>query len=118
MVARILIGAALLSLAVPAHAEDWDFVLVNKTGKTIKTIELSDAGKGEWKAERLEEDMVYDPIRPGTSHTVKFDKSGCAVDVRLTFSDDSQTVFTKFNACDYAFGDFAFKGDLPVVKGS
>jgi hypothetical protein len=118
MVARILIGAALLSLAAPALAEDWDFVLVNKTGKTIKTIELSEAGKGEWKPESLAEDMVHDPVRPGTSHTVKFDKVACSVDVRLTFDDDSQTVFTKFNACDNAFGDFAFKGDLPVVKGS
>ena len=118
MVARLLIGAALLTLAAPAYAEDWDFVLVNKTGKTIKQIELSESGKDAWAQERLEEDRVNDPVRPGTSHTVHFDKTACAVDVRLTFSDGSQAVFSKFNACDNAFGDFAFKGELPVVKGS
>ncbi len=118
MVAKILFGAALMVVAVPAHAEDWDFVLVNKTGKTIKTVETSGAGKAEWVTEKLAEDMVHDPVRPGTNHTVHFDKTACKIDIRLTFSDDSQTVWSNFDACDNAFGDFAFKGDVPVVKGS
>jgi len=118
MIAKLLIGAALVAVAVPAHAEDWDFVLVNKTGKTIKAIELSEAGKAQWAKEKLEEDRVNDPVRAGTSHTVHFDKTSCSIDVRLTFADDSQTVWSKFNACDYPFGDFAFKGEVPVVKGS
>ena len=50
--------------------------------------------------------------------TVHFDKKECTLDVRLTFSDDVQAVFSKFNACDNAFGEFSFKGELPVVKGS
>ena len=118
MVAKFLIGAVLLTAAVPAYAAEQEFVLVNKTGKTIKTIEVSDVGKGEWTPETLDEDMVHDPIRPGTNHTVHFDKDQCSVDVRLTFADDSQAVFTNFNACDNAFGDFSFKGELPIVKGS
>jgi hypothetical protein len=118
MVAKFLIGAVLLTAAAPAYAEAWDFVLMNKTGKTIKTIELSDSGKAEWAQETLDADMVHDPVRPGTNHTVHFDKKACAVDVRLTFNDDSQAVFSNFNACDNAFGDFSFKGEAPVVKGS
>jgi hypothetical protein len=118
MVARILIGAALLSLAAPAYAEDWDFVLVNKTGKSIKLIELSESGKAAWVQEKLDEDMVNDPIRPGVNHTVHFNKTGCSLDVRLTFNDGSQAVWSNFNPCDFAFGDFSFKGELPVVKGS
>jgi hypothetical protein len=118
MVARFLIGAALIAVAAPAYAEDWDFVLTNKTGKTIKTVELSDSGKAQWAQEKLDEDMVHDPIRPGTNHTVHFDKNACSVDIRLTFADDTQAVFTNFNACDNAFADVSFKGDLPVVKGS
>jgi len=117
MVAKFLIGAVLLAVAAPAYAAEQEFVLVNKTGKTIKTIELSDVGKGEWVPETLDEDMVHDPVRNGMSHTVHYDKS-CSVDVRLTFSDGSQSVFGKFNACDYAFGDFSFRGELPVVKGT
>lgn len=118
MVAKLLIGVALLAVAMPAYAEDWDFVLMNKTGKTIKMIELSDSGKAEWAQETLDAEMVHDPVSPGTNHTVHFDKKACSVDVRLTFNDDSQAVFNNFNACDNAFGDFSLKGDLPVVKGS
>lgn len=118
MAKRIMIGAALLSLAAPAYAEAWDFVLVNKTGKTIKAIELSGAGTAQWTKERLEEDVVNAPVRPGANHTVHFDKTACKIDVRLTFSDDSQAVFGNFDTCANAFGEFAFKGDAPVVKGS
>lgn len=118
MRAKLAIGAALMSLAAPAGAEDWDFVLVNKTGKTIKTVEVTDAGQAQWAKEKLEDDVQNGPIRPGESHTVHFAKNTCKIDVRLTFSDDSQSVFSNFNACDNAFGDFAFKGEIPVVKGS
>jgi len=118
MVAKLMIGAVLLAAATPAVAEDWDFVLVNKTGKTVKTIELSDTGKAAWVAERLEEGRVNDPVRSGASHTVHFDKTSCKVDVRLTFADGGQTVWSNFNVCDYPFGEFAFKGEVPVVKGS
>jgi hypothetical protein len=117
MVAKFLIGAVLLATASPVFAAEQEFVLVNKTGKTIKTIEVSDVGKAEWMPETLDADMVHDPVRSGSNHTVHYDKA-CAVDVRLTFADDSQAVFGNFNACDNAFGDFSFKGDLPVVKGS
>ena len=118
MVAKLMIGAVLLAAATPAVAEDWDFVLVNKTGKTIKTVEVTDSGQAQWAKEKLEDDMANGPIRPGDNHTVHFSKNACKVDVRLTFGDDSQTVFSNFNVCDNAFGDFAFKGELPVVKGS
>ena len=118
MNAKLLIGAVLLAAAAPAHAEDWDFVLVNNTGKTVKGIELSSAGQAAWTSEQVEEDRENKPIRPGENHTVHFDKTECKVDVRLTFSDGSQTVFSNFDACDNAFGEFSFKGELPVVKGT
>ena len=117
MVAKFLISVVLLTAAVPAYAAEQEFVLVNKTGKTIKTVEVSEVGKAEWTPETLDEDMVHDPVRNGMNHTVHYDK-GCKVDVRLTFSDGSQSVFANFDACDYAFGDFSFKGELPVVKGT
>lgn len=118
MTAKLLIGAALLTAAAPAYAEAWDFVLVNKTGKTVKAVELSSAGQGAWVSEEVMEERENKPVRPGESHTVHFDKKECTLDVRLTFSDDVQAVFSKFNACDNAFGEFSFKGELPVIKGS
>ena len=118
MTARLLLGAALLAAAVPAHAEDWDFVLVNHTGKTISLIEISDSGKAAWAKEQLDDGIVNDPVRAGVSHTVRFDKTTCAVDVRVTFSDESQAVFTNFNACDNPIGDFSMKNGTPVARGT
>ena len=118
MTARLLLGAALLAAAVPAHAEDWDFVLVNHTGKTIKLIEVSDSGKAAWAAEELDEGIVHDPVRAGVSHTVRFEKTACAVDVRVTFSDDSQAVFIGFDACKNPVGDFSYRNGNPVARGT
>jgi hypothetical protein len=118
MLTRLLLGAALLAAAAPAHAEDWDFVLVNHTGQAIKTIEVSDTGKDQWAQEQLEEGMVHDPVRAGASHTVRFDKSGCSIDVRVTYPDGTQSVFTKFNACDNPIGDFSLKNGVPVARGT
>lgn len=120
MLKTIISAAALIALAAPAHAESWDFVLVNKTGKAVKTVEVSDSGKADWKKEALDEGRVTGEIKPGDNHTVHFEKDAkaCTVDVRMTFADDSQAVWTGFNVCNYAFGDFSLKGDLPVVKGT
>jgi hypothetical protein len=62
--------------------------------------------------------MANGPVKPGVNHTVHFAKNGCKLDVRLTFSDDSQGVWSGFNSCDHAFAEVAYKGELPVVKGS
>lgn len=116
----LLAGGLLLALASPAFAENWDFVLVNKTGKTIKLVEVSESGKADWKKERSDEDRPAPTIRPGQNHTVHFERGGqaCRFDVRMTFADDSQAVWTGFDVCKYAFGEFALNGDLPVVKGT
>jgi hypothetical protein len=120
MLKQILIGAALLALAAPAQAESWDFVLVNKTGKTVKLVEVSEAGTGNWTKEKREEDLGNGKIKPGDDHTVHFERTAktCKFDVRMTFDDDSQAVWTGFDTCKFAFGDFAMNGDLPVVKGT
>jgi len=117
---QIAIGAGLLALAAPAHAENWDFVLVNKTGKTIKLVEVSQTGLADWKKDKRDEDQGPSTIKPGDDYTVHFDKDGgvCKYDVRVTFDGDSQLIFPAFDACKYAFGDFALNGELPVVKGS
>ena len=116
---KLVTGALLLALAAPAHAEDWDFVLVNKTGKTIKQVELTQSGSDAWFKRKTEEGMVSD-IKPGVDHTVHFSKDAkaCRFDVRLTFDDDSTAVVQGLNVCDYAFADFTLKNGVLAVKGS
>lgn len=117
---KLLAGGLLLTAATPAFAEPWDFVLVNKTGKTIKLVEMSHAGAADWKKDKREEDQGPSTIKPGDDYTVHFEKDAgvCKYDVRVTFDGDSQLVFPAFDACKFAFGDFALNGELPVVKGS
>ena len=38
-----------LFVASPALAEDWDFVLTNGTGKSIKMVEIAPTGSTDWK---------------------------------------------------------------------
>ncbi|MGN6498421.1 MAG: hypothetical protein ACTHK5_13955 [Tsuneonella sp.] len=116
---KLLTGAILLIVAAPALADEWDFVLNNKTGKTIKMVELAPSGSQTWASEQTEQDRES-TIKPGASFTVHFtkDASACKFDVRLTYDDDSTAVFPALNVCDNAFADFSYNGATPVVKGS
>ena len=117
---RIALAAAMFAVAAPAHAESWDFVLVNKTGKSVKLVEVASAGSGTWSKEKRDEDRGPKSIKPGEDYTVHFEREAkaCKFDVRMTFEDDSQTVWPGFDVCKFAFGDFALNGETATVKGS
>ncbi|MGN3973760.1 hypothetical protein [Tsuneonella sp. SYSU-LHT278] len=118
---KLLVAATAMAGAAPALAENWDFVLVNKTGKTITLVEVSVAGSGNWKKDKRDEDIGSGTIKPGADYTVHFDKDAkvCKYDVRMTFEgDDTPVVWTGFDTCKFAFGDFALTNGLPTVKGT
>lgn len=116
---KLLIGAVLLALAAPVHGEDWDFVLVNLTGKTITQVELAPSGSGAWFKWKTEEDRSS-KIEHGADFTVHFNKAdkACRFDVRLTFDDNSTAVAPGLNVCDYAFADFSFRNGTLAMKGN
>ena len=115
----LVTGAMLLALAAPAHAEDWDFVLVNQTGKTIKQVEVAPSGSGAWAKWKTEEDRSSE-IKPGEDYTVHFTKGAkeCQFDVRLTFGDDTTAVAPGLNVCNFAFADFSLKNGSLAMKGN
>lgn len=118
---KLLVATIAMTVTSPALAENWDFVLVNKTGKTIQLVEVSVAGTGNWKKDKRDEDIGSGIIKPGADYTVHFDKDPkvCKYDVRLTFEgEDAPIVWTGFDTCKFAFGDFALNGGLPTVKGT
>lgn len=116
---KLVIGTLLLALAAPAHAEDWDFVLINKTSQSIKQVELTPSGSDAWSKWRTEEGISSE-IKPGADYTVHFSKDAkaCRFDVRVTFADDSTAVVPALNVCDFAFADFSFKNGTLTAKGS
>jgi hypothetical protein len=97
---------AALVVAVPAFADDWDFVLINSSGKSIKTIELAPTGTTTWQANKVDPDFKKEGavIKSGARTTVHFDKgSTCKYDVKATFEDDSNAVWSAINICDNSF---------------
>jgi len=117
----LLAGGMLLTTAAPAFAENWDFVLVNKTGKTMKLIEVSQSGANDWKKDIRDEDRGASTIGPGQEYTVHFEKDAkvCKFDVRITFDgNDTPVIWPAFDTCKFAFGDFSLANGVPTVKGS
>ncbi|RYD47219.1 MAG: hypothetical protein EOP60_17840 [Sphingomonadales bacterium] len=92
-------------MAAPALADDWDFILINGTGKGIKTIELAPTGTTTWQANKLDPEMKREPItKAGGRMTVHFDKGPtCKYDVKATFADDTNATWTNINICDNSF---------------
>ncbi len=96
---------AAMSVATPAFADAWDFVLTNNTGKEIKLIELAPTGTTTWQKNIIDEQIKKDPTtKPGARITVHFDKgTACKYDVKATFADDTSLVWTGVNVCDNSF---------------
>lgn len=98
-------AAAALLMAAPAFADDWDFVLINNSGKAIKAIELAPAGTTTWQANKVDAEAKKEAtVKAGGRMTVHFDKGpGCKYDVKATFADDSSGTWSNINVCDNAF---------------
>lgn len=118
---HIAIAAAFgLLAAAPALAEDWDFILINNSGKPIKTIEVSPAGAGTWVANKVDPDVKREAeIKAGGRTTVHFDKgSGCKYDVKAGFADGTSGVWSAIDICANSFVTIGYKGTTPVVTAN
>lgn len=103
---KLAVSAALvIAVAVPAFAEDWDFVLVNGAGKAIKSIQVAPTGTTSWQENKMDPDVKHDAeVKAGGRMTVHFDKgSGCKYDVKATFTDSSSAVWPALNVCDNSY---------------
>lgn len=117
----IVAAVAVAAMAAPALAEDWDFVLINSTGKLIKTVEISPAGAAKWQANKVEEDMAKsDGIKVGARMTLHFDKpeSQCRFDVKGTFDDGSSAVWSNINVCDNAYVTLKYANGAPTFTAN
>lgn len=113
-------SALVLAAATPALADDWDFMLVNNTGKLIEKIEVAPAGSGSWAENKVDPELKKDgKVKAGGKTTVHFDKGNqCKYDVRATFEDKSTAVWSGYNACDNSYLTIAFTGDKPTFKAN
>ncbi|MDQ0248305.1 hypothetical protein J2W22_000352 [Sphingomonas kyeonggiensis] len=101
-----LAAAAAIAVAAPAMADDWDFVLINNSGKPIKTVELAPTGTTTWQPNKVDPEFKKEDatVKPGGRMTVHFDKGAtCKYDVKLSFADSSSGVWTGINVCDNSY---------------
>ena len=112
--------AAAMIFAAPALAEDWDFILVNNTGKPIKSVEISPGGTGTWVANKVDPEMKREGVTgPGKRMTVHFDKgTGCKYDIKATFADDTSAIWSGINVCDNAYVTVNYANGTPTFKAS
>jgi opacity protein-like surface antigen len=104
MMKRSLIAILAVLLAAPACADEWVFVLINRTEKGITLIEVAPTGTAAWQVNQPDPDKASKPVtEPGARVTVRFDNGpGCAYDLRATFVDDSRAT-TRIDVCDNTY---------------
>ena len=116
---KAMMAVAAIGLAAPALAEEWDFILVNDSGKEIKTIELSPAGAATWVANKVEEGSTAKAVRPGGRTTVHFEKGDkCGYDIKATFDDDTSGVWSNINVCNNAYVTLRYRNGAPVFAAN
>ena len=105
MIKRIACAALAMSFAAPAFADDWNFVLINSTHKTIHSVEFAPSGTADWQRDKIDPELKHaGDVKPGARITVNFDKDGnCIYDLRLTFSNGSVEVWDGLNVCDNSY---------------
>lgn len=110
-----------LSIASPAVAEDWDFMLTNSTGKPIKSVELAVAGTPDFKPAANDAEVKREPVlKPGGRTTIRFDRPSnqCRFDLRATFEDATTQVFANANVCDNSYITVKLTGGKPSITAN
>jgi hypothetical protein len=113
-------GAALMAIASPALAEDWDTLLTNTTGKEIKKLEIAVAGSGTFVASQAEEGTVVKPVKNAAKTTLRYDKPDkqCRFDIKATFADDTNAVWTGFDACKNMYLTLVYRNNTPTFTAN
>ncbi|MHA6718772.1 hypothetical protein ACX40Y_04905 [Sphingomonas sp. RS6] len=120
MKTRIMIAVGALVASVPALAEDWDFILINSTGKTVTKVEIAAGGSDKWEADKVDEQAKGEKsVKPGARTTIHFDKgSGCKYDLRATFDDKTSAIWSGINVCDNSYVTIKYAGEKPTFTAN
>jgi len=101
MIAKVLVAAlAAASLATAAYAARQDFVIVNKTGQAIMTLNVSPSEEDSWGPDILGTDI----LAAGERAEVSFDNTEerCDWDLRVTYEDGDTGDWRDVNLCETA----------------
>ena len=97
---KLLIAIAFVfsTLASPAYAAPQDFTLVNNSGHTVVTLNVSPTAEDEWGPDILGVEVLAN----GESAEVTFDPGAdhCHYDIRATYSDGDTGDWRNINLCE------------------
>jgi hypothetical protein len=80
-------------------AANLDFIIVNRTGRTIVDLSITPTGEGApWSRDILVQDEVPPTERAAASYTRDIEL--CRWDIRVTYSNRRQQTWRRINLCD------------------
>jgi len=89
----LLILAALLAPASPAHSGASNFTLVNGTGGALSGLSIRRSGTEDWKP-------LGSAPAAGTRAPINFTNPDCAFDIRATIPGAGPVTWAGVNLCD------------------
>ena len=97
---KLLIALAFIfsSIASPAFAAPQDFPIVNNSGHTVMTLNVSPTGEAEWGPDILDREV----LATGESAEVTFDRGidHCNYDILATYDDGETGDWRNVNLCE------------------
>jgi hypothetical protein len=97
---KLLVAIAFIfsSMASPAFAAPQDFTIVNNTGHTVLTLNVSPSGEDKWGPDILGTEV----LATGASAEVTFDRGidHCNFDIRVTYDDGDTGDWRNVNLCE------------------
>ncbi|CAH0496422.1 hypothetical protein [Novosphingobium sp. CECT 9465] len=119
---KILIAAGVGALlaATPAFGEDWDFVLVNATGKRITDVEVAPAASARWQMQKRDPELKRMPFPAGARQNISFDRDAnvCLFDIRIKFADGTMGLWSRINVCDNSYVTIRYTNGAPSFVGN
>lgn len=95
-----ILFAAILSIAtaLPAHAEDLKFTLINDSSADITSLQISPVSTRNWEENILGRDDL--PKGYEVDIVIADNLSTCTYDMLITFKDGSNIEERNYNFCD------------------
>lgn len=109
-----MLALCLAALAAPAHAEPWNMVVVNQTGKSLRSVEFTPSPNTSWQNQS--QTLTSAIIPTGGRDTAHFDKpvSKCRFDLKAVFTDTGSAVWSSINVCDNSYVTIKYLNSKPT----
>ena len=95
---KLVAAAAAFLVASAAWAAAQDFTIVNATGRTVLTINISPTGEEDWGPDLLGSEVMADGAT--ASATFDVDESRCLWDIRASFEDGAIGDWRGLDLCE------------------